>query len=155
MGSGKTLICLSLIVTTITHLTRTDDSDNESIISGDEVGLALDETPGGALGDLNDIPAWLKAFSGDGRPSLRSAALSGAIATDIKYPCLATIIVVPRTLIEQWKEEIERCVRPGMLTCYVAKEGVPLPVIEELKTHDVGYSLGFKFSLTQPDHSHR
>jgi hypothetical protein len=94
MGSGKTLICLSLIVTTITHLTRTDDSDNESIISGDEVGLALDETPGGALGDLNDIPAWLKAFSGNDRPSLRSAALSGAIATDIKYPCLATIIVV-------------------------------------------------------------
>jgi hypothetical protein len=43
----------------------------------------------------------------------------------------------------------------GNAHCYVAKEGVPLPVIEELKTHDVGYSLESRVSLTQPDHSHR
>ncbi|KAK4153560.1 P-loop containing nucleoside triphosphate hydrolase protein [Chaetomidium leptoderma] len=158
MGSGKTLICLALILATRhipssapEHL-RTD----EPVIRR-KVGSLVDMAA--ACITRNSVP-WKTVFGALGSDGIEYPLCVGAIRrnpafyslplparrresrqpTDLTTPATvflshSSLVIVPANLVQQWKQEIAK--HTLGLKVFIADKGKELPPVEELVDYDI------------------
>ena len=160
MGSGKTLVCLLLVLLTKGHMATTPQHLN--LATPSEKGTRSLTLTAAGVASRRDVPwkahirlhekekkevligcekVFTQHFSsydlveGDSRINSRSAAHTGPKQRRIHLSSL-TLVVVPQNLLRQWEKEVLKHFAPDAIK-FLAASHRPLPPAEELQRYDL------------------
>ncbi|BFZ64498.1 hypothetical protein YB2330_005644 [Saitoella coloradoensis] len=167
MGTGKTLICLALVLATKHQSARLPDtalrppssSGPKKLlrlmeyaarkITWDGIPYVADELPQGCLDAIDANPGWYEVYASD-NPTGRTRRVSRQLRPEQVRLSAATLVVVPDTLIGQWRQEVNKHTEGGTLRVLTLfRPGHAIPPVSELLGYDLVLISQCRFSMEE------